>query len=386
LTADAVVAAEEAVAQDAMMVPPEPYRVSRFFYDGEITLPAEPQGVYRRVKPNAKPSGQSAITDFARDLIDWSALGSHRLQNVSLVSGDYSVYIDYMEGSISINKVYDASSRPDFRCQTEECYQQSRLKESDMISEEQAILIARAFAERMGIDVSTYGEPRVVDNWQIMYARSTDKAAFWFPEQMSVVFPMLIDGQPVYEEYGNTAGLNVSIDIRNKEAAGLYNHYIQRFEKSDYAPVADVERVKQAIRSGSMYSWEDPSAQYVDVALGEPTSALMHSYQWLQETGESRELFVPALVFPVTGEPANEYETRNYIIVPLVQELYDNAQNPPYPMPLIEEGEPIPVDLEDPTGGPADDKPIPVDLGDPTGGPATDEPDPSVNPEPRPMY
>jgi len=89
------------------------------------------------------------------------------------------------------------------------------------------------------------------------------------------------------------------------------------------------------------------------------------------------QLFVPALVFPVTGELANEYETRNYIVVPLVQELYDNTQNQGYPMPMpLMEDAPLPVDLGDPTGGPAGDNPEVME--EPT-------PDPAVNPEPLPM-
>lgn len=86
---------------------------------------------------------------------------------------------------------------------------------------------------------------------------------------------------------------------------------------------------------------------------------------------------MPALVFPVTGELANEYETRNYIVVPLVQELYDNTQNQGYPMPMpLMEDAPLPVDLGDPTGGPAGDNPEVME--EPT-------PDPAVNPEPLPM-
>jgi hypothetical protein len=340
------------VATDAMMVAPDQYRVSRFTYAGTLNLPTEDQMVYRRVKPGNQPSGQNMITGFAAGLINWSALGGLRLQSVSLVGGEYNVYVDYTEGTVSVNRVFDPSDRPDFQCRDQECYDRYRLSESDMIPDEEAFQIARAFAEELDIDLSIYGEPEITENWQIMYARTADKASYWFPEQVSVVFPLILDGQTVYEEYGQPHGLTIAVDIRLRKAASLYNHYLQRYEQSAYAPVADEQRVRDAISHGSMYFWDDPSAQYVDVTLGEPTTALMHYYQWNQAGGQSQELFVPALVFPVTGEMANEYENRRNVVVPLIQELYDQVQDQvvPFPMPLIQEDAPasddVPVDAD----------------------------------------
>lgn len=64
----------------------------------------------------------------------------------------------------------------------------------------------------------------------------------------------------------------------------------------------------------------------VAVEVGAPKRVLMHTYNYKE--GESQELFVPALMFPVTSTPtANEYYPKE-IVIPLVPELLNQEGGP----------------------------------------------------------
>jgi len=327
------------VAMDSMIYPPEEYYQTRYVYDGEITLPTESVKVLRRVRPEKGPSGSNVISGDMRGLLDWSSFGGLTLQNVSLTQGGddaYTFYIDYLDGSMSVNRNMSYASHPEYQCQDQDCFDRYRLRESDMLADDQLFSIARQFVSDAGIDLSPYGEPLVQDDWRMWYARSTDKASYYFPEQMSVIFPLMINGKPVYEEYGNPAGLTVNVDIRNKYVVGAYNIYLQQYQQSEYAPAKDMNRVKQVLNFGSVYYWEDPNAKIANATLSDPVDGYVRMYKWDQTTGVSSDLYVPALVFPVNEMPEQSYDVRKNIVIPLAAELLEQNDNYPRPMPLME--------------------------------------------------
>lgn len=328
------------VAMESMMVPPGEYTQTRYVFEGDIPLPEGDLQVYRRIRPDANVPAGDALRGFASGMLDWSSFGPLRLQNVNVTeqgNDAYSFFVDYLEGSLSVNRMFAPESRPEFQCKDPECYERVRLRESDMLSDEEVIRIARAFIDASGIDASAYGEPVVPDDWRQWLKQSPDKTSFYFPEQVNVVFPLLLDGKPVYEEYGNPFGLTVGVDVRTKSAASLYNHFVQRYEQSAYAPVTDASRVRDLIDRGGMYMWRDPSAKLVDAKLGAPQEALMRMVQWDPDYTKNKELYVPALVFPVESWPEGTYDYRKYIVVPLADELLNMQDGGmPRPMPFVE--------------------------------------------------
>ncbi len=323
-------------ANDAKLIyPAEDYTVTRFTYDGVLPLSTDDVEVYRHVPPGSRPSAAGIGKGFAEQMINWGAFGNLQTQSLQLTEtgrNPYHVSVDFNEGSLSIHRSFDASSRPDLNCTDTDCWERNRLRENDMIPDAEAIRIARDFANRFGLDLSRYGEPQVMDEWRTWYELTEDKASYYFPEQLTVVFPLLIDGKPVYEEYGSAFGVNVGIDVRTKEASGLYNYYFHAYEKSAYAPLGDEQKARQVLEQGSMYLWDDPNATKVYSTLGEPTEGFMRTYQWDQATMTNRDLIVPALVFPVTERHPDANDGRTRVLLPLAEDVL--PENTPQPVPL----------------------------------------------------
>ncbi len=332
---------------DSKMIAPGEFTQVRYVYDGPIDLPEGDIQVYKRIKPSGSPAAGSAMGGFVHDVVDLTSFGSLALETLSAreKGKGYTLYANYAEGSLSINKNYDPTDRPDTHCTTEECYEQYRLGEADMISEEQLVNIARQFVQQHGFDLSSYGDPVVTDDWRAMLARSEDQSYFYYPEQQTVVFPMLIDGLPVYEEYGYPFGLSVSIEVRNKTVANVYNIYVQNYQASAYAATQDEANVREAVERGGVYAWLSPEARLVDATLGEPTRVFVRMNRWEPQASEGYDLFVPALSFPVTTMPTDTYENREYVVIPLAEELLD-TDNSPRPMPLLESAEAPAVEEE----------------------------------------
>ncbi len=320
---------------EKMMIYPVDYRQTRYTYDGALTLPEGDVQVYRRVRNTSKPSASNAISGFADGMIDWSSFGSLGVQSISVTqpgNDAYTFYVDYSDGSISMHRNFSGTTRPEMLCQDSDCYERMRLTEDDMLPDEEVIQIAQDFLADHGFDRSKFGEPSITDDWRIMLSRSSDRMAFYFPEQMNVTFPLLIDGLPVYEEYGTPYGLTVSVDIRSKQVSSVYNYQTLSFEQSAYAAVTDEARVREVMAAGSLYSWTDPNAEVVNATLGEPTQGLVRMSHWDQSKQLSSDLYVPALVFPITDLPTDSMETRTRVVVPLAAEL---LKAPEY-MPLID--------------------------------------------------
>ncbi len=362
--ADVVALEEDAkmMAPDSMIYPAGEYKVSRYTYEGAITLPTSDVSVYRRVPPTGKPSAGNIGKGFADQMINWGSFGNLQVQNLQLTEGGknaYNLSVDFNEGSLSIYRNYDVSMRPDMGCTTPECWEANRLRESDMLADEELLQIARSFADEYGLDLSGYGDAQVMNDWRVWYAQSTDKSSYYFPEQMNVVFPLLMDGKAVYEEYGAPFGINISVDVRTKTVSGLYNYYFHNYQQSAYAPLADEAKAREVLKYGSMYFWEDPNATEVFSVLGEPTEVFMRYYQWDQATQTNKDLLVPALAFPVTERNPEATDGRERVLVPLAADVYNNQQVYPMPRPLIEDPaatEEAPVEDADaePTPEPAD--------------------------------
>lgn len=334
------------------LIYPIDYTVSRYTYEGDLSIPSDEVTVYRRIRPESKPAASNVISGFAGGMFNWNKLGGMRLHNVQMTqngSSPYSVFIDYNEGSISMHRVFGPGDRPEYSCQTPECWERNRLREGDMIANDQLIAITNQFAQEFGLDLSQYGEPQIVDDWRIWLEQTEDKASFYYPEQVSVVYPLMIDGKMVYEDYGQPYGLQIGVDIRSKEVASVYNYFFIRYEQSGYDVVESEQSVRDAIERGTIYNWVDPNATAVYSQLGEPTEALLHYMQWDPETNESKDLLVPALMFQVTERNPEATDNRQRVIVPLAQDFYEE-QSGNFPIPLPR---PLPVE---PLEAPATDE------------------------------
>ncbi len=344
--APAMMATEGSAATDSKMVAPDSmiYRpqVFKFKIDGEIPALTETQvQVLRRNKVITSADAQALLKTFNLGSIDLGSFGSLKTDSVSLYQdgkNGYMMYISFREGSVSINQNWETWDHPESKCTTEACFQQYRIKESDIPADDVLIGIADDFVKAHGIDLTQFGPGEVDNSWRTSLAAmsATDRAMYWFPESARVIYPQLIDGKPVYEQGGTKAGISIGVHVRQKKVSDAYGILSQNYTRSTYEAVTTSGAIIDFLdRSGNMYGGGMPPntiPQTVDVTLGAPTLGFTKVYSY--EDGKADELVVPALIFPVKSVPEGSYYYQQSVTVPLAKELMDKLllQYPVMPM------------------------------------------------------
>jgi hypothetical protein len=176
----------------------------------------------------------------------------------------------------------------------------------------------------------------VVDEWRMGYASAQDKANYYIPDTVSVVYPLKINGQLVYNDGGSKAGVNASISVRSKKVNGLWELTVPRFESSAYEIEKDAGRIIKLAEQGGIYGGYVPEGgKIMDIELGTPALSLLKTWQYKDNI--STELYVPAYVFPIIKVPEGAQIWQKSIVIPIVKDLLDEAsKNVPSPMPLME--------------------------------------------------
>lgn len=329
------------IAPDSMIYRPQ---VFKFTIDGEIPALTESQvQVLRRNKVITTADAQKILSAFNLGSVNLDSFGGLKTDSISLYQDQkngYTMYVSFREGSVSLNQNWETWDHPESKCTTEACYQQYRVKESDIPSDDVLISISDAFVKEHGIDLAQYGPAEVDNAWRTNYAAmsATDRAMFWFPESARVIYPLLIDGKPVYEQGGAKSGISVGVHVREKKVSDVYGIMSLGFSRSDYEGVTTSGAVLDFLnRSGNAYGGGLPPntvPQTVNVTLGTPTIGYTKVYSY--ENGTSDELVVPALIFPVKEVPEGTYYYQQSVTVPLAKELMDKLLLQYPVMPLMD--------------------------------------------------
>ncbi len=330
------------IAPDSMIYRPQ---VFKYTIDGEIPALTETQvQVLRRNKVITTADAQAILNAFNLGSIDLSSFRGLKTDSISLYQDQkngYSMYISFREGSVSLNQNWEMWDHPESKCTTEACYQQYRIKESDIPADDVLIGIANDFIDAHDIDLSQYGEPEVDNNWRGTYETMSvsDRAMFWFPENARVVYPLLVDGKPVYEQGGVKAGISVGVHVRQKKVTDVYGIMSLNFTRSTYEAATTSGAVMDFLnKSGNNYGGGMPPntvPETVNITLGAPTLGYTKVYNY--ESGVSDELIVPALIFPVKDVPEGTYYYQTSITVPLAKELMEKLLfQYPMPMPMMD--------------------------------------------------
>lgn len=310
----------------------------KYVYKGDpIEGLADKVDVYRRVKVSAGAGPVGALQNFDLGLIDLGKLKDASVQSFTVTESrpdGYVVSVNPEEGTVNVYE-NGKTSYPERQCADQACIDSYRLKESDMPADEATIRIADSFLDELGISKDGYGKPVVRDDWRVNYMATTDKASFWFPDTVMVVYPYLLDGKVAMDESGAPYGLNVNVNVTHKRGTSLWNLSVAKFQTSSYAAETDAKRLigiaeKGGLQGGGMMD----NAKIVEVELGTPTIAYTRVWQWNAEGGT--ELFAPSLVFPILNAPKDVWLTN--IVVPLAQDLLKTIQDQggqPVPMPYI---------------------------------------------------
>jgi len=347
-----------------MSIMPVPEAINyNYIYKGEeFSVASNKMAVYKQLKNQAARQDLAKyISQVKTGLVDLNKFNNTSISNLNITEDQefgYNIYLDLINNHISVNMNWEKWPQPEAKCtgetreELQKCYNEIRLKITDIPEDDAIIKIANSFIKEYGINMENYGPGRINDYWRQNYERTENKEMAYVPDTIPVVYPLLIDGQIAHDQSGNAYGLSVNVNIRYKKAAGLYNLRAQSFTSSNYDVVTDSQAIVSYAESGGLHKqWTNPNAtKTVDIELGTPTLGLIMHYQYNQSKAENYELFVPAYIFPILNESVEGYFYQQSIVVPLVKELFaqgdDHIGIPrPEPMPMddvkiLEESEP----------------------------------------------
>ncbi len=326
---------------DSKMIYPYPEVNYKYEYKGEA-LPeiAADQAVFKRVK-GLDGSPSNSILDLIRlGLFNLQKLSSVSLENLTLTENrenGYSVNLNFVEGSANLYENWKMWNSPDRQCRDEACYNKYRLRFSDVPDDAAIISVADKFIADYGISRDRYGAPKIQDYWRQDYLRSPDKNNYYIPDVISIVYPYVIDNKVVYDESGMSTGLNVAVNIRKMLVSNVGEITTQQYLSSPYAGFTDHDKILALAEKGGFrnyYGYPIPlqeqagQTKVTTVELGTPVLGMMRFWKY-DIIGTSDELYIPALIFPVTNREEIGFY-RESVIVPLVKEIIENDTPPPY--------------------------------------------------------
>ena len=347
LSAPTTVATEAAV-MDIGMVSPKMYQPSRFVFDYGNELPSL-SGTVEVLKFNTQGNSVSGslLSQASMGLMDTSRLQGVKTQNINLIEDrdyGYQVNMNFDDNSIHIYQNWQKWPQTSSCNSQGICTSPPRLTEADMPSDQKVIAASDEFLKRMGIDRSGYGQPIIDDRWE-KYKTTAESSGeeFWLPDNITVIYPMEVNGVPVFDG-GGLSGINVQYSVRHNRVAGAGPIALSSFFGSEYETQTDTDVLTKAIKDGGPNRWySEEVMKEVHYQLGDPVDCYTLTYSH-SSVGKAEKLLVPAWAFPVirTGdEDDNGYVYySDYVILPLAKDFYNENNGPiigqPRPMPLIE--------------------------------------------------
>jgi hypothetical protein len=338
---DGAVATDSAVVSDKMIaiMPPYDQTIVEYMYKGEaLTLSDEMLDVYKKTSGSFSAKQlASAVNGMNFGIMNLSSFDGMQVGDLSLYQDKpygYQLYISPRNGMISIDQNWDTWRDAYPACMDGNCTN-TQLNASDIPSDDELIRITDAFLTDHGIDRSAYGKGKVNRNWE-MYAYGKEESAY-VPDAVTVNYPLLVDGQTVYQNGEMNVGMNVTVNIRVKKVSNLYGLEAVSLKASSYEAITDTEEILSSAKEGGLSSsirYMDEAtlaqAKKIEAELGTPTRGLMQIYQY--KDNQSIELYVPALFFPVTKKPDEQYWALDTVIVPLVKGIESDY---PQIMPMM---------------------------------------------------
>jgi hypothetical protein len=337
-----------AVIDRPIMYQPYSYR-----YTGEpmTDLPAQVE-VLRRIKNIGLPINDAFLKSFALGNLKLDSFSSANLSQVTLVEDKefgYTVSVDFLEGAVNIFENWRRWPNPYNDCRDDACYQSLRIDINSIPADETLIAMANAWLTEHGISMENYGKPYIQDEWRVYYEQTPNKAQAYVPDVITIIYPLQVNGQPVYEFGGTPAGLSVNFNVRYSRVSGVWNLISQRYEASAYTAETDFNTLlKYATASQSnypvplMYAAPGPNGEAgaVELELGTPTAGYLR--YWNYANNENQELFLPALVFPILNPPSATYSyLPKQVVVPLVKEFLQTGYSGDGPVKILP-AEPMP--------------------------------------------
>lgn len=307
------------MAAGSDMIWPAPMAYKYVYVGEDFSVDGLDMAVLKKINGLAAQSeGAQILQNLNFDNINLQSLDNAKLRNFTVYEDKdfgYSVNVDFYEGMISINENWE-------RWPNNIELLERAMKIDDMPADDKLIAMSDKFLQDRNINVTTYGKPLVDNAWRYNYEKYADSGEFMVPDIATVIYPLLIDGQEVYEEGGEIQGLRVSINLRHQRVSGLWNLTSQNYQSSVYDMETDVAKILElASKGGAYYPFpEDGNTELIEVKIGTPHVA--YTQIWSFENNVNSQLLVPALVFPVTEIPAQaQYFYKKNVVIPLAKDI-----------------------------------------------------------------
>lgn len=333
---------------------PYPYYQYKYTYVGDdFSIDEDKMEVYKRQKElNVSPK-----LSLNLDQINLQKFANAKLQNITIMEEQeygYMVNVNFTEGMISINQNWQTWPIYESTCAgiggdiATKCVDSNRLFIDDIPSDDKILEIADSFVREYKINITDYAEPIIDNRWRTYYENSEDKNNYYVPDTISVIYPLTIQDKKIYNYGGEPDGLMISVNIREMKVSGAWNIMPNNYQSSLYDVEQDTSKIlKLAEQGGNGYVYFDEAAKIIEINLGKPELIYVKTYNY--KNGNSEELIVPALSFPILNKPANYYLYQENVVVPILKELVDERLSEdqiPMPRPLLEEASPSESDAE----------------------------------------
>jgi hypothetical protein len=330
------------VSVDMGIMPPMELIKYNYVYVGDdFTLFPSEADVYKRINPDLSKEFSSAFSNKKISFFDMSKFRDISVVNVSInedVDYGYSIYLGLKDGSFSIYKNWDRWPNMEKSCRGYDsaCYESYQLSVEDVLDDETIINISDQFLLDYGISLNNYGAGEVQKYWLQDYARSSVKESFYIPDTVSVVYPLKIEGRNVYEEYGQTFGLTIEVDMREKKVSSVFNLFYQHYESSSYSTENNKDIILKMVSQGGMYPdysyyEEGADVKEVTVEIGTPSLEMVKLWHYDNEKMIGSEIYVPAYVFPIISGGEEPYFYKKNIVIPAVKDFFETNR---YIVPL----------------------------------------------------
>ncbi len=264
------------------------------------------------------PTSEGVAALFSTLLPTGNAM--RNVTNYSLRTGDYLIQTDLTTGTISIESINQSIATPLIHSgatSSSDPAMPSFVTPSPTpispISDEDALNIAAAFTQKIGIATGYFGTPEVIK------PPTTAVEPLYYPmySTTTVVYPLTISGLPVVDQSGTPVGITIQINPQDRTVSYANISTTFQFERSVY-PV-NAETFKKSVQSNNSntYSLYDgaptDTTTPTPITLKDPTLVLMLFTQNSSTTNQTESYLVPSYSFANPSQ--NSYPAK--IVVPL---------------------------------------------------------------------
>jgi hypothetical protein len=262
--------------------------------------------------------------------------GDYSLENFSLVSSDGNRRISYSPSTGMI--IYSNYPNTIYTATAESAGGAPTADNKTAVSKEKALSVAADFVKEHGIATNGYGSPVTIESLS------------QYDTNVAVVYPLKLNGLPVYDQSGQDFGMTLYVDPTGTVTSATYLRNLS-FISSQYELVKNSQTILDYLSSyyggGRMIlgipQKEGDTTTSTVVSLKTARNAYVFQYAYgSSPAGVQKPYFLPALSFDLPEGEAESYLRR--IVLPTVQVFYDSVNTGI--VPANETGAPVPADIK----------------------------------------